>query len=519
MFFSLAFIWSISKMIIARSQSCMGQTHDATTNAPAGISIFEEVFNIQDNELLSTLRAEVINNKCNFGDTSLSSSIFSFAPGYVNLHCGSYGATPKYVVQYKDHIRNVLYSRPHVWDDVNSTHIMDVLRQDIAQYLGIPNHNDLVFTINASHCLMAVIRSLMDHFLSQFLGISNDSNQSSRSHSDLSEYSIIYFNTGHGAYISPLKHYQKLWNISLIEVEFTAEILRDYKSIIEKINDTLISHGLLPNNNRPNSGDSENADNSKENKVIFAVFSHITSIPSLILPLHDIVSLLHDYNIMTVVDGAHAMGQIYDLNIAASDCDIYISNAYKWFYSPWNTAVIYVKEQYQDIIKPPAIGYGEGASFQKLFHHPGTVDESAYLSLMGSLEFRRLIGGDRNILEYIHSLAIEAQRYLSELWNTTVFSSDSSHFVGMINVELPKIDRLVMSKEVIDRVFYALLKNDDIAIKLFEWNGRFYVRVSCQIYNDMSQIERVGALILQYLNAEVVDVVVNHDNVTAKSEL
>eukprot|EP01084_Bolivina_argentea_P014404 26899_1 len=174
-----AFVLLLVFIITTISSKCIDEYR---VDPERGVHAINSYFDLASNDELQTLQDEVIRNACNFGDPSLSSSLFSFAPGYTNLHCGSYGAQPKYVVQYHDHIRNFLYSKPHSWNDVYSVAIMNLLRQQIATYLGIHDMSELVFTINASHGMNAVIRSLMDHFLSQHL-------------TNISDYSVVYFNT------------------------------------------------------------------------------------------------------------------------------------------------------------------------------------------------------------------------------------------------------------------------------------------------------------------------------------
>lgn len=67
--------------------------------------------------------------------------------------------------------------------------------------------------------------------------------------------------------------------------------------------------------------------------IKFASFDHISGYPSAILPIKQLVSLCHQHNIVVMVDGAHAMGQI-PLNITDIDADFYISDGHKWLYSP-----------------------------------------------------------------------------------------------------------------------------------------------------------------------------------------
>lgn len=49
----------------------------------------------------------------------------------------------------------------------------------------------------------------------------------------------------------------------------------------------------------------------------------ITSIPSLILPVEELVQICHAKNVLVLIDGAHALGQI-PLNVPQIDADFYV---------------------------------------------------------------------------------------------------------------------------------------------------------------------------------------------------
>ena len=48
----------------------------------------------------------------------------------------------------------------------------------------------------------------------------------------------------------------------------------------------------------------------KSSKIRLAVFSHIVSTPGIILPVEKLIRLCRKYNVLTLIDGAHAFGQL-----------------------------------------------------------------------------------------------------------------------------------------------------------------------------------------------------------------
>jgi isopenicillin-N epimerase len=63
----------------------------------------------------------------------------------------------------------------------------------------------------------------------------------------------------------------------------------------------------------------------------------------------------------------------------------------------------------------------------------------------------------------------------------------------MATVPLP--EKLGSTKEDAIRLRDALLFEDRIEIQLHSWRNRLWVRISAQVYNDMADIERLGAAI------------------------
>lgn len=141
---------------------------------------------------------------------------------------------------------------------------------------------------------------------------------------------------------------------------------------------------------------------------------------------------------MVLVDGAHALGHI-PVNVTDIDAEFYVSNGHKWLYSPKGSAILWVKKEYQvewrvwalesacpnalvqNIIHPTTISReGQGPTFfQSEFSYQGTSDMTAYMSMADALRWRARLG-DREIMEYIHQLALRGGQILADKWGTDI---------------------------------------------------------------------------------------------------
>src|SRR5439155_4471628 len=85
--------------------------------------------------------------------------------------------------------------------------------------------------------------------------------------------------------------------------------------------------------------------------------SHITSGTALILPVAEVCRRARAAGILTVIDGAHAPGQI-DLDLDDLGVDFYGGNCHKWLCAPKGSGFLYARPEHQDSLDPLIISWG-----------------------------------------------------------------------------------------------------------------------------------------------------------------
>ena len=62
--------------------------------------------------------------------------------------------------------------------------------------------------------------------------------------------------------------------------------------------------------------------------IFAASFSHIVSVPAVILPVVELAALCHKHGTLVLIDGAHALGQI-PVDVKALGVDFWLGNGHK----------------------------------------------------------------------------------------------------------------------------------------------------------------------------------------------
>jgi isopenicillin-N epimerase len=217
------------------------------------------------------------------------------------------------------------------------------------------------------------------------------------------------------------------------------------------------------------------------------VVDHITAQTALVLPVATIAAECHARGVPVLVDGAHAPGSIA-LDIPGTGADWYSANLHKWAHAPRSAGILWAKPEHQATLHHPIVSWGSGHGFHAEFEHQATCDPTSYLAAPeGIVLLREWDYGA--VLAYIHGLAEDAARVLTDRWDTTLHTPHDM-MGALITVPLP--EDAGSTTDDATRLRLSLLVEDRIEVQLHAWRGRLWARVSAQVYNDRSDIMRLA---------------------------
>jgi isopenicillin-N epimerase len=224
-------------------------------------------------------------------------------------------------------------------------------------------------------------------------------------------------------------------------------------------------------------------------KVI--LLSHITSATALVLPVKEICSRARQAGIITVIDGAHAVGQL-DLDISDIDADYYTSNCHKWLLTPKGTAFLYVHSSQREQFEPLVISWAEinQPSFSLRHEMWGTRDMAAFLSIPKALEFRRKHNWELRNAES-RALVYEArERFVEALDNVPI--CDNSWLGQIASVLLPR------ETNPLD-LWTHLWETYRIEAMITRWRKEPILRLSFNAYNELGELDILFQAVAKYI--------------------
>jgi isopenicillin-N epimerase len=218
-------------------------------------------------------------------------------------------------------------------------------------------------------------------------------------------------------------------------------------------------------------------------RVVF--LSHITSSTALIFPVEAVCRRAREAGIVTVVDGAHAAGQI-DIDLERLGVDFYAANCHKWMCAPKGAGFLYARREVQPLLAPLVVSWGwqsaqPGPSrFIDEQEWQGTRDLAAFLSVPDAIAFLRAHLTEE-VRAACHALARRARDAITAMTGLPALSPDGpAWFAQMVSVPVPCSD----PQDVRRRLFEELR----IEVLVVSWNGRALLRLSAQAYNTQGDI-------------------------------
>jgi isopenicillin-N epimerase len=234
------------------------------------------------------------------------------------------------------------------------------------------------------------------------------------------------------------------------------------------------------------------------------VISHITSPTAVILPVAEICQRAKSRGIAMAIDGPHAVAQT-PLAIDQLGGDFYTASCHKWLSGPFGSGFLYVHPRQQSHVQPPVLSWGRLPpgkinSWADEFVWSGTRNPVAYLGVPAAIEFLERIGLD-NFRARTHWLAQYARQQLIELTQLEpIVPDDPTWYGSMAHVPL-SATTTNETCAVSNPLQHTIWRRLGIEVPIVDFRGRRYIRVSCHLYNDTEQLDRL-VLGLKQLLAE-----------------
>jgi isopenicillin-N epimerase len=200
-------------------------------------------------------------------------------------------------------------------------------------------------------------------------------------------------------------------------------------------------------------------------------FSHITSPTALVLPVAEICAAAREAGVLSIVDGAHAPGQV-PLDLEALGADVYAGNCHKWLCAPKGAGFLWARPEHQRWIEPLVVSWGYGAetSFAERHGWQGTRDPAAALTVPAAIAAHG-------------ALDLERCRRLAESFHARLPPIGPSPAPQMWASEVDTADPDGLQRRLFDE--------HRIEVVVREWEGRSLLRVSIAPYNNAADVERL----------------------------
>ncbi|MEW6716395.1 MAG: aminotransferase class V-fold PLP-dependent enzyme [Chloroflexota bacterium] len=359
-------------------------------------------------------------------------------PEIIFLNHGSFGATPRPVFTCFQNWQLEMERQPVEFLGRRFNHLMRSVRDKLAEYLGTQADN-LVYMANTTTGMNTIARSLNLHPGDEVLATDH-------------EYGAI----------------DRMWR-------FLAQ-KRGFQYLHQPIPLPLATHEDFLQ--------ALWAGVTERTRVIS--ISHITSPTALIFPVEKVCDRARQQGILTIIDGAHAPGQI-PLNLEAIGADFYVGNLHKWLSAPKSGGFLFARPQVQGLLEPLVVSWGwesdiPGPSpFIDYFEWQGTRDIAAFLAVPEAIRFQKENNWDA-VRADCHALVVECQQRIVDLTGLPSLYTDAEIWVAqMASNLLPPLD--------IEALTTRLYQDCHIEVPVFMWKDQVLIRVCINAYNRPQDID------------------------------
>lgn len=358
------------------------------------------------------------------------------------LNHGSFGAVPRPVFEEYQSIQRQFESSPVEYHGRRFNDLMREARQALATYVGA-DPLDLVFVTNATVAMNTVAHSMR-------LGAGDE---------------LLTTDHEYGAVDRMWRMLAARQGFTIRRVEIPVPIPSNSEEIVRILADGMTDRTRLLS------------------------ISHITSPTALHLPIEQVCAEARSRGIRTLVDGAHAIGQI-TLDVPGIGADFYTSNLHKWLCAPKGSAFLWVRRELQESIDPIVASWGleplkeYDSDFIARHEYRGTREIAPSLATAAALRFFDDYRWDL-VRQRCRRLVSEVRNRIVDTFGWQPLDSPQDREpLQMVAFILPdEIDAFALKD--------ALFENDRVEVPVFDWNDHQTLRVSVQGYNGRRDIDRL----------------------------
>lgn len=396
------------------------------------------------------------------------SRLWRLEPELSFLNHGSYGAVPIEVAEAQAAMRERIERDPVRFYKADLEALMDEMRRAVGRFLNCPA-SDLAPFSNATHAICTVLNS-------------------------------IAFNPGDEVivtdheYMSVINELQRLSGRSGLKV-VVAPIpfpIDDQTAVFNSIASRITPRTRL------------------------VLFSHITSVTSLIFPAERLVRECERAGIDVFVDATHAPGQI-PVDVGAMRPTYWVGSGHKWLSAPKGTGFLYVRPDRQEGFRPLALTSRahkvreDRPLFLRDFDYMGTDDYSAILALPAAIRFfeNLLPGGLPEAMRRNHELILAGRDIVCGRLGARFGISPTcpDGMTGsMVTLLLPEPSAALAGRPTLydDPLQDAMAANHRVQAPIWRLSSdnRRVIRLSAQVYNTEADFERCADALAEELALE-----------------
>lgn len=230
-------------------------------------------------------------------------------------------------------------------------------------------------------------------------------------------------------------------------------------------------------------------------------FSHILSPTGMVLPAKELCAEARRRGILTMVDGAHALGML-PLKLEEINADFYGSNCHKWLLAPTGAGFLYLGQGSEDRLEPMQVSWGYHRP-KRSWHEPdpfgttprlrfyefeGTRDLCPWLSVPTAIDFQAALGFEQ-IRAHNEALVQIVRRRFGQDLGLPFATPEAAGLHGFMTAfHLPQgVDAEHWRRELWER--------HHIEVPLVDRPDGLLLRVSTHFYNTVEEIEKLAAAV------------------------